>query len=368
MTPYAKRPADAGRDPARDPRRPDLLPRGAPAPVPGRRARRQLPAQLPAPVARRARARLRRPDHAAELKATKQAGYKPQDVIGQAGIEQSYDRYLRGRTASTQLTVDSRGRPTSPIKPTVAPAAGQHAAAHDRHRPPARRRAGAARRHRARARRRRDLRPTAARSSRSTRATAPCSRWRRTRPTSRRSTSAATREARAAPERRRSPREKNYPGPEPRDRRHLSAGLDVEAGDGARGDAGAHPLAVLERFRARRASRSTSRPSTTGTPTSTSRWSCRRRSPSRATPTSTRSAQRSTSCRRAAATTLQLWASRFGFGAPTGIDIGPEDAGLVPTPEWRVPALRRPAVTARSTGSGSRATRSSSRSARATSR
>jgi penicillin-binding protein 2 len=32
---------------------------------------------------------------------------------------------------------------------------------------------------------------------------------------------------------------------------------------------------------------------------------------------------------------LQAWASRFGFGAPTGIDVGPEAAGLVPTPEWR---------------------------------
>src|SRR5262249_42047859 len=32
---------------------------------------------------------------------------------------------------------------------------------------------------------------------------------------------------------------------------------------------------------------------------------------------------------------LQGWASRFGFGAPTGIDIGPEQDGLLPTPEWR---------------------------------
>jgi penicillin-binding protein 2 len=32
---------------------------------------------------------------------------------------------------------------------------------------------------------------------------------------------------------------------------------------------------------------------------------------------------------------LQLWSSRFGFGAKTGIDIGPETSGLVPTPEWR---------------------------------
>jgi penicillin-binding protein 2 len=32
---------------------------------------------------------------------------------------------------------------------------------------------------------------------------------------------------------------------------------------------------------------------------------------------------------------LQNWASRFGFGASTGIDVGPETPGLLPTPEWR---------------------------------
>jgi len=32
---------------------------------------------------------------------------------------------------------------------------------------------------------------------------------------------------------------------------------------------------------------------------------------------------------------LQAWASRFGFGAPTGIDLGPERTGLLPTPKWR---------------------------------
>ena len=32
---------------------------------------------------------------------------------------------------------------------------------------------------------------------------------------------------------------------------------------------------------------------------------------------------------------LQLWASRFGFGQATGVDVGPETAGLLPTPEWR---------------------------------
>src|SRR5207244_13252951 len=44
-------------------------------------------------------------------------GSKPGDVIGQAGIESSYDTYLRGTAGSAQLTVDSRGRPTSAIEP-----------------------------------------------------------------------------------------------------------------------------------------------------------------------------------------------------------------------------------------------------------
>ena len=32
---------------------------------------------------------------------------------------------------------------------------------------------------------------------------------------------------------------------------------------------------------------------------------------------------------------LQDWAARFGFGAPAGLDIGTEAAGLLPTPAWR---------------------------------
>ncbi len=32
---------------------------------------------------------------------------------------------------------------------------------------------------------------------------------------------------------------------------------------------------------------------------------------------------------------LQKWARTMGFGAPTGIDIGPEEKGLIPTPAWR---------------------------------
>jgi penicillin-binding protein 2 len=32
---------------------------------------------------------------------------------------------------------------------------------------------------------------------------------------------------------------------------------------------------------------------------------------------------------------LQRWARTMGFGAKTGIDIGPEETGLIPTPAWR---------------------------------
>src|SRR5256714_14845921 len=32
---------------------------------------------------------------------------------------------------------------------------------------------------------------------------------------------------------------------------------------------------------------------------------------------------------------LQRWASRFGFGEHTGVDIGPERTGPPPTPAWR---------------------------------
>jgi penicillin-binding protein 2 len=32
---------------------------------------------------------------------------------------------------------------------------------------------------------------------------------------------------------------------------------------------------------------------------------------------------------------LQAWAAKFGFGRRTGVDVGPEAAGLLPTPEWR---------------------------------
>ena len=44
---------------------------------------------------------------------------------------------------------------------------------------------------------------------------------------------------------------------------------------------------------------------------------------------------------------LQAWASRFGIGASTGIDIGPEERGILPTPEWREATYtKRPIVLA----------------------
>ncbi len=32
---------------------------------------------------------------------------------------------------------------------------------------------------------------------------------------------------------------------------------------------------------------------------------------------------------------LQKWARRMGFGSLTGVDVGPEEEGLMPTPAWR---------------------------------
>ncbi len=60
----------------------------------------------------------------AELKAATKAGYEPQDVMGQAGIESSYDRYLRGTDGSAEVTVNSLGEPTGPVEPSVLPQPG----------------------------------------------------------------------------------------------------------------------------------------------------------------------------------------------------------------------------------------------------
>ena len=60
-----------------------------------------------------------------EYKQRKKAGYQPTDSIGQAGIESSYDTYLRGRNGTAQLTVDSRGRPKGPATLVTEPSPGE---------------------------------------------------------------------------------------------------------------------------------------------------------------------------------------------------------------------------------------------------
>src|SRR6185503_5013453 len=61
-----------------------------------------------------------------QLKQTsyKEKGLKPGDVIGQSGIEQIYDDYLRGKDGYREVVVDSRGRIQDEIE-TIAPVPGR---------------------------------------------------------------------------------------------------------------------------------------------------------------------------------------------------------------------------------------------------
>ncbi len=59
-----------------------------------------------------------------EYKAKRKQGYQPTDAIGQAGVESAYDTYLRGHDGTAQLTVDSLGRPKGPAVAVTTPAAG----------------------------------------------------------------------------------------------------------------------------------------------------------------------------------------------------------------------------------------------------
>lgn len=51
-------------------------------------------------------------------------GFRPGDIIGKGGLEQSYDEFLRGRPGYRKVIVDSRGRVQSEIE-VVQPQAGQ---------------------------------------------------------------------------------------------------------------------------------------------------------------------------------------------------------------------------------------------------
>jgi penicillin-binding protein 2 len=64
------------------------------------------------------------PISAPELKAAEKEGYTAQDVIGQAGIEKSYDRYLKGKDGVAEFTVNSLGQPTSARVNSVLPQPG----------------------------------------------------------------------------------------------------------------------------------------------------------------------------------------------------------------------------------------------------
>jgi len=60
-----------------------------------------------------------------QLKALKKQGYRAGDTIGQAGIENTYDRYLRGTPGVLTRIVDSLGRPHGPtLEPTTLPQPG----------------------------------------------------------------------------------------------------------------------------------------------------------------------------------------------------------------------------------------------------
>jgi penicillin-binding protein 2 len=62
---------------------------------------------------------------AAQLKQLQHKGYAAGDTIGEAGVEATYDSYLRGRAGLAQLRVDSLGRPRSQLETKRQPAPGE---------------------------------------------------------------------------------------------------------------------------------------------------------------------------------------------------------------------------------------------------
>jgi penicillin-binding protein 2 len=62
---------------------------------------------------------------AEQLKRLQRKGYAAGDKIGEAGVEASYDAYLRGHAGLAQLRVDSLGRPRSELVTKRRPAGGE---------------------------------------------------------------------------------------------------------------------------------------------------------------------------------------------------------------------------------------------------
>jgi penicillin-binding protein 2 len=60
-----------------------------------------------------------------QLKALRPKGYRLGDKLGQSGVEAAYDAYLRGRDGVADLRVDSLGRPRSPLLTRQQPQSGQ---------------------------------------------------------------------------------------------------------------------------------------------------------------------------------------------------------------------------------------------------
>jgi penicillin-binding protein 2 len=60
-----------------------------------------------------------------QVKELRRRGYQPGDKIGQAGLESTYDSYLRGRAGLAQLRVDSFGHPRSDLVTTRPPSTGE---------------------------------------------------------------------------------------------------------------------------------------------------------------------------------------------------------------------------------------------------
>jgi penicillin-binding protein 2 len=60
-----------------------------------------------------------------QLKQLRRRGYQPGDIIGQAGLESTYDAYLRGEAGLAHRTVDSLGRPRSELVVTRPPKPGE---------------------------------------------------------------------------------------------------------------------------------------------------------------------------------------------------------------------------------------------------
>ena len=61
-----------------------------------------------------------------QLKLRRYGALEPGDKIGQSGVESAFDRYLRGRPGLANVRVDSLGRPLSPLETAMQPRPGQN--------------------------------------------------------------------------------------------------------------------------------------------------------------------------------------------------------------------------------------------------